>query len=201
MDHYFTISKIAVAEFKERGSRFIAYAYPVTTIIQCKEQLKALKKEHPKAVHHCFAYRLGTDKNNFRVSDDGEPGGTAGKQILGQIDNKNLTDIIVIVVRYFGGTLLGIPGLIQAYKTTTSLALQLTPVIQRPIECTYIIQFSHTYINDVITVIKKYECTIHRQQLELFCRIKVGIPKKYLAETLNSLREIHTVELSVPAQE
>lgn len=104
---YNTIEKPSVAEFKEKGSRFIAYAYPIDTVDDFKKLLQNLKKEHPKAVHHCFAYRIGTDGNNFRVSDAGEPSGTAGKPILGQIDSKVITNTAVFVVRYFGGTLLG----------------------------------------------------------------------------------------------
>ena len=103
-DYYQTIDKPAMAEFKDRGSKFIAYAYPVETVDAFKQQLQQLKKEHPKAVHHCFAYRLGVDGNHFRVSDDGEPGGSAGRPILGQIDSKELTNVDVIVVRYFDGT-------------------------------------------------------------------------------------------------
>ncbi|HSN09075.1 MAG TPA: YigZ family protein, partial [Hanamia sp.] len=107
-DYYFTIETTAVAEFKDRGSKFLAYSFPVKNINDFKKHLQNLKKEHPKAVHHCFAYRIGTDGNVFRTSDDGEPSGTAGKPILGQIDSKNLTDILIVVVRYFGGTLLGV---------------------------------------------------------------------------------------------
>ena len=109
-EFYFTVGQPSLAEFKDRGSRFLAYAFPVQTPDDFKTNLQQLKKEHAKAVHHCFAYRLGTDGNNFRVSDDGEPSGTAGKPILGQIDSKELTNILVIVVRYFGGVLLGVPG-------------------------------------------------------------------------------------------
>src|SRR5688500_4829386 len=128
MNTYHTIEKACVAEYKDRGSRFVAFAYPIQTAEQFKKQLKILKEDHPKAAHHCFAYRIGTDGTNFRSSDDGEPTGSAGKPILGQIDSKSLTNISVIVVRYFGGTLLGVPGLINAYKTVTSFALQLTPI-------------------------------------------------------------------------
>ena len=134
MDYYFTIDKPAVAEFKDRGSKFLAYAFHIKTANDFKQHLKELKKEHPQAVHHCFAYRLGFDENNFRINDDGEPSGTAGKPILAQIDSKSLTDILVVVVRYFGGTLLGVPGLVNAYKTTTTLVLQLTPIIQKQVE-------------------------------------------------------------------
>jgi uncharacterized YigZ family protein len=120
LEFYKTINQPASAEFKDRGSKFIAFAFPVETPDDFKNHLQQLKKEHPKAVHHCFAYRIGTDGNNFRVSDDGEPSGTAGKPILGQIDSKEVTNVAVIVVRYFGGSLLGVPGLINAYKTVTS---------------------------------------------------------------------------------
>jgi len=103
-DQYHTIERSAIAEFKDRGSKFIAYSFPVDTVHEFKEKLALIKKEHPKASHHCFAYRLGLDENNFRVSDDGEPSGSAGRPILGQIDSKQLTNVLVIVVRYFGGT-------------------------------------------------------------------------------------------------
>src|SRR6185369_9427514 len=134
---YKTIEKESVAEFKDRGSRFLAYVFPISSTDDFKKRLKELKEEHSKAVHHCFAYRIGTDGNNFRVSDDGEPSGTAGRPILGQIDSKEITNTAVIVVRYFGGTLLGVPGLINAYKTATTLALQVVPVIQKQIEIKY----------------------------------------------------------------
>src|SRR5262245_36782634 len=124
-EFYFTIAQSSFAEFKDRGSRFLAYAYPIQSTEDFKNYLHQLKKEHPKAVHHCFAYRIGIDGNNFRSSDDGEPSGTAGKPILGQIDSKGLTNTAIVVVRYFGGTLLGVPGLINAYKTSSSFALQL----------------------------------------------------------------------------
>ncbi|HEY8971071.1 MAG TPA: YigZ family protein, partial [Puia sp.] len=115
-DFYYTIEKEATAEFKDRGSKFIGYAIPVSSVDEFKEKLNEVKKLHPKATHHCFAYRLGLDGNVFRVSDDGEPSGSAGRPILGQIDSKELVNVLVVVVRYFGGTLLGVPGLINAYK-------------------------------------------------------------------------------------
>ena len=113
-EFYKTIDQPAVAEYKDRGSKFLAFANPIVTADDFKKQLFLLKKEHPKAAHHCFAYRIGTDGNSFRVSDDGEPSGSAGKPMLGQIDSQEVTNIAVIVVRYFGGSLLGVPGLINA---------------------------------------------------------------------------------------
>ena len=120
--HYYCIEKTSSAEFMDRGSRFIAYAFPVTSVEVFKLNLTEVKKMHPKASHYCFAYRLGHDATVYRVSDAGEPSGSAGRPILGQIDSRQLTNIMVVVVRYFGGTLLGVPGLINAYKSTASMA-------------------------------------------------------------------------------
>lgn len=194
-EYYQTIEKTSFAEYKDRGSKFIAYAYPVQTIDDCKQFLQQLKKEHPKAVHHCFAYRLGWDGNQFRVSDDGEPAGTAGRPILGQIDSKQLTNITVIVVRYFGGTLLGVPGLIQAYKSATAMVLQLIPVVQKSIEVMYELQFDYTLMNEVMMIVKQYGCSVVGQEMQLFCLLQIGIPKARLEEVLYKLKEIHSVEI------
>lgn len=193
---YFTVDRTGSAEFKDRGSRFIAYVYPIEKPEDFKKHLQELKKEHPKAVHHCFAYRIGTDGNNFRISDDGEPAGSAGRPILGQIDSKQITNTAVIVVRYFGGTLLGVPGLINAYKTATSLALQVTPVTQRQIEVQYKIQFDYTRMNDIMIIIKQYNCTIISQELQLFCVITTGIPNNRTQEVLYKLKEIQGVDVA-----
>jgi uncharacterized YigZ family protein len=178
VETYQTISGSAVAEFKDRGSKFLAYAFPISTKDDFKKKLAELKKEHPKAAHHCFAYRLGIDGNEFRVGDDGEPPGSAGKPILGQIDSKQLTDVSVIVVRYFGGALLGVPGLINAYKTCTALALAESPVIEKPVLAQYELEFDYTRMNEVMRVIKKYDCVINGQEMQLFCKYLVGVPVK-----------------------
>lgn len=195
-EFYYTIEKTGTAEFKDRGSKFIAYAFPVNTTEGFKIKLEEVKKEHPKATHHCFAYRIGTDKNNFRSSDDGEPSGTAGKPILGQIDSKELTNTLIIVVRYFGGTQLGVPGLINAYKTAASLVLQLIPAAQKYVESVYTLQFDYTQVNEVMTIIKKLSCSVIEQDMNLFCRIKVGIPKSRLDEALYSFKEIKNLEIN-----
>ncbi len=189
-DYYNTIERTSVAEFKDRGSKFIAYTFPVSDVNDFKERLAEVKKEHPKASHHCFAYRIGLDGNNFRVSDDGEPSGSAGRPILGQIDSKQVTNILIIVVRYFGGTLLGVPGLIHAYKTAASLALQVTPVIQKPVEMNYSLQFDYTMMNDVMTIVKQCNCSVIRQEMQLFCRMEIGVPKNRLEEVLFRLKDI-----------
>ncbi|MEI7960117.1 MAG: YigZ family protein [Chitinophagaceae bacterium] len=191
------MAQTAVAEFKDRGSKFIAYSFPVTSIDACKKNLAQLKKEHPKAVHHCLAYRIGVDGSTFRVSDDGEPSGSAGRPILGQIDSKQLTNIMVVVVRYFGGSLLGVPGLINAYKTSTSLALQLAPIIQKSVEVEYVLNFDYQLMNEVMMVVKQYQCSVINQSASLFVRLKIGVPKARLEEVINKFNDLQGVTYSV----
>lgn len=193
---YQSIEKESVAEFKDRGSRFIAYAFPISSAEDFKKRRKDLKVEHPKAVHHCFAYRLGIDGNNFRSGDDGEPSGTAGRPILGQIDSKGLTNTAVVVVRYFGGTLLGVPGLINAYKTATSFALQTSSIVRQPVLVNYRLEFDYTILNEVMRVIKRHECVVVTQDMQLFCMMEVAIPKSNLELCLLQLRNLKSVELS-----
>jgi uncharacterized YigZ family protein len=194
-EFYRTISQSATAEFKDRGSRFISYAYPVQLTDEFKNILQQLKKEHSKASHHCFAYRIGLDGNNFRSSDDGEPAGTAGKPILGQIDSKGLSNVLVVVVRYFGGTLLGVPGLINAYKTAAAMVLQLTPIVRKAVEINYQLQFDYTQMNEVITLVKKYNCIIIEQEAQLFCKMKIGVPVNRCEEFLYKMSELRGVEI------
>jgi uncharacterized YigZ family protein len=194
--YYKTIAKEGFAEFKDRGSRFLAYAYPIESVDDFKAKLAALKKEHPKAVHHCFAYRIGLDNLLFRVSDDGEPSGSAGRPILGQIDSKGLTNVMIVVVRYFGGTLLGVPGLINAYKTAAALALQVTPEVEKAVEKNYRIHCTYDLLNDVMTILKQVGCTIHNVEQSLFCDVHAGIPLNRLDAVLHKIKDIHTVEIT-----
>src|SRR5919205_4115704 len=194
-NYYQTIEKPSIAEFKDRGSKFLAYAFPIQTVDDFKKRLKELKEEHPKAAHHCFAYRLGTDGNNFRANDDGEPSGSAGRPILGQIDSKNITNAGVVVVRYFGGTLLGVPGLINAYKTATVLALQLVPIVRKPVLQSYRLQFDYTGMNEVMLIIKQYQCAIEQQEISMFCTVQVGIPIARIEEVLHKLNDLQGVEV------
>jgi uncharacterized YigZ family protein len=191
-----TIVNSASTEYKEKGSKFIAYANPIVLVEDFKTILNDLKKEHPKATHHCFAYRLGLDGNNFRVSDDGEPSGTAGKPILGQIDSRHLTNTLVVVVRYFGGTLLGVPGLINAYKSASTLVLQLTPVTSKPVEARLTLQFDYTQVNEVMTILKQCGCTVIKQELLLFCMMNITVPLNRREETIYRLRNVRSVELN-----
>ena len=176
-EFYYTIEKSGSAEFKDRGSKFIAIAQPIATVEEFKQALNEIKKLHPKATHHCFAYRLGLDGNSFRVSDDGEPSGTAGRPILGQIDSKELTGVLVVVVRYFGGTLLGVPGLINAYKSAAALALQITPLVQKQVEKEFTVQFDYTRIGEIMALAKQYNCRVVKQEMQLFCNMTIAIPK------------------------
>lgn len=189
-DYYYTIERPSTAEFKDRGSRFIAFVFPVTDIASCKERLAAVKKDHPKATHHCLAYRLGPGGMTYRVSDDGEPSGSAGRPILGQIDSRQLTDIMVVVARYFGGSLLGVPGLINAYKTAAALALQVTPLVQKPILVHYLVHFDYTAMNDVMLVCKQFDCVVIKQEMLLFCDMEIGIPRNRVDEVLFKLNDI-----------
>ncbi len=194
-DYYYTIEQASVAEFKDRGSKFIAFAFPVADVNEFKEKLALIKKEHPKATHHCFGYRIGLDGTTYRVSDDGEPSGSAGRPILGQIDSKQATNVLIIVVRYFGGTLLGVPGLINAYKTAAALALQVTPLVQKPVLVQYQLQFDYTQMNDVMTISKLFDCSVSNQQMHLFCSLQMGIPKNRLDEVLYKIKDLRGVEV------
>lgn len=192
---YFTIEQTAEAVYKERGSDFIAYAFPMIQESDCKVKLAALKKQHPKAVHHCFAYRIGTSGNRFRLSDDGEPSGTAGKPIMGQLVSKEITNAGIIVVRYFGGTLLGVPGLIQAYKTAASLVLQTVPIVQKWPAVTYHLHFDYRFMNSVMQLIKQLDGAILEQEMQLFCVWKINIPAKQESVFLHRMRDFHQIQV------
>lgn len=196
MNSYNTIEKAGMAEYKDRSSKFLAYCFPFSDKKDLKNHITTLKKQHPKANHFCFAYRIGTDGNTFRSSDDGEPSGSAGKPILGQLESKALTDILVVVVRYFGGTLLGVPGLISAYKSSTSLALQVTPIVTKPILSFLRIHFNYTQMNDVLQLLKQHGAEIISQQNQLFSVINAGIPPAKEREIIFRLNELPNVEIS-----
>ena len=198
---YKTLEGEATSEFKDRGSKFLAYAYPVNSVEEVKEKVQLLKKEHPKAVHHCVAFRIGTDGRLFRASDDGEPSGSAGRPMLGQIDSAGLTNVLVVVVRYFGGTLLGVPGLINAYKTATADALHNGTVTEKWIEENIELEFDYPVIGEVLQLLKQADATIHRQDLQLFCSIEAGIPKVHADTYIQRLSEIRGVKVKVTTEE
>jgi uncharacterized YigZ family protein len=200
MDVYHTIESPSLAEFRDRGSRFLAYAYPISSLLLFKERLASLKKEHPKAVHHCFAYRLGPEGTVFRISDDGEPSGSAGRPILGQIDSRRLTDTLVVVVRYFGGTLLGVPGLINAYKTVTAMAIDQVNIVEKQVLLHYVLEFDYTRMNDVMRLNRQFECEVVQQEQQLFCKMQVGVPRKNLERFLEKISELPGVSIETASQ-
>ena len=178
VDTYLTISSPSEALYKDKGSKFYAFAYPVQTIEQIKEILAEKRKEYYDARHVCYAYMLGYERDVFRANDDGEPSGTAGRPILGQINSTNLTDILIIVVRYFGGTLLGTSGLIQAYKTSAAEAIAAATIEERIVEKTFVSKFGYQDLNAVMRIMKDFDLAIVNQIQEMDCtlyfRIRLG---------------------------
>ena len=171
MDTYLTISSPSEALYKDKGSKFYAFAYPVQTVEQIKDILAEKRKEYYDARHVCYAYMLGYERNVFRANDDGEPSGTAGRPILGQINSSNLTDILIIVVRYFGGTLLGTSGLIQAYKTSAAEAIAAATIEERIVEKTFVSKFGYQDLNAVMRIMKDFDLAIVNQVQEMDCTL------------------------------
>jgi len=192
-DTYLTIEKTSEATFRDRGSKFMGYAFPITSDQDIKSIITNLKQEHPKANHHCWAMRWSIDRSVFRINDDGEPSGTAGRPILNTLLSRNLTNIAVVVVRYFGGTLLGVPGLINAYKTASELALNETRIIEKTVNDVYTIAFDYLQMNDIMRVIKEDNLEILEQQFDNNCSIKVSIRKMQVNQTLNKLQKLSSV--------
>ena len=195
MTHYNTIEQEGFAEYKEKGSRFLAFSFPFTDALKLKGLIQKLKKEHLKAGHFCFAYRIGNEGNIFRCSDDKEPSGSAGKPILGIIDSKGITDVLIVVVRYFGGTLLGIPGLINAYKSSAAMSLQVIPIIRKPLMFNIKIEFDYTNLNEISTIIKQYNCNIIHQENMLFSKYTIAVPLEKKEEVLFKLDKLKNVEI------
>lgn len=192
---YKTLSAPIQAEFKDKGSRFIAYAYPVLTADDVKKHVDDLRQEHHKARHWCYAYRLGTDGNKFRANDDGEPSGSAGRPILGQIDSFELTDVLVVVVRYFGGTLLGVSGLIHAYKMATQMAFQTAAIVEKNIEKTLYLRCDYPHLNDALRIAKNHHANIIAQDLQLDCRLMVRVPLADFQAAVNAWQFERTIDL------
>lgn len=195
-DTYRTISEKSEGYYKDKGSKFIAYAFPVESEEETKEILLQLKKEHHSARHHCYAWRIGAEEPAFRANDDGEPSSTAGKQILGQLLSFDVTNIFVVVVRYFGGTLLGTSGLINAYRSAAADALHNAAIITKVQEDCFIVKFTYTQMNDVMQVIKQENLNIVTTRFELDCRLEFSV-RKSEAERIKSLfDQLHGVEIN-----
>jgi uncharacterized YigZ family protein len=176
-DQYKTIRQCSEGIFRDKGSKFIAYAYPITSEREIKPILLELKAAHQKARHFCWAYRLTPDRSIFRINDDGEPSGTAGRPILNSLLSAELTNIFVVVVRYFGGTLLGVPGLINAYKSATNEALKAATIIEQTVDEVYVISFPYAITNQVMKVIKDERVIVSSQEFNLDCKLEIQLRK------------------------
>lgn len=194
-DTYLTIEKPSQAIFKDKGSKFLAFAFPVENEQQIKNILLQLKKEHHTANHHCYAYRLGADKLNYRANDDGEPNNTAGKPILGQLQSQDLTNILVVVVRYFGGVLLGVSGLINAYKNSAAQAIKESTIVEKQIMFSYKITFTFNDLNEVMKILKHSGCKIHEQHFDTDCMIHFSIRKGESESIEKILKKIEGLHL------
>lgn len=174
-DSYLTLAESAEALYKEKGSKFLAYAYPVSSEEQIRECLDALRKRYYDATHHCYAWRLGVDGQNYRVNDDGEPSSTAGRPILGQLLSYGLTDALVVVVRYFGGTKLGVSGLIAAYKESASAVLSVARIVERTVDVRFEVEFGYLVMNDVMRVVKEMRPEVLGQRFDNLCTMRLSI--------------------------
>lgn len=189
-DTYKTIKAPVEGLFKDRGSKFLAYAYPIEHENEVKPLVENLKKEHFKAVHHCYAYRLGLDRSNFRVNDDGEPSGTAGRPILNTLLSQDITNILVVVVRYFGGTLLGVPGLINAYKSATVEALAVAEIYEKTVNDVYNVSFEFVQMNDVMKVVKEFSLKIRNQTYDNQCTMELEFRKTLTNQVIGKLEKV-----------
>jgi len=187
-DTYQMIAGAAYGLFKDRGSKFEAYAYPVFTEKDWQQRLEEVKKMHPKARHHCYAYRMGLNQLEFRANDDGEPSGTAGRPILGQLDSFGVTNTIVIVVRYFGGTLLGASGLINAYRSAAAAALSEASIVEKTLEAIFQLTFDYALMSKVMNAIKKEGLEMVSQDFQVLGKVQVAIRKRDVDAVLQSLK-------------
>lgn len=179
--------------FKEKGSKFFGYAFPIMSEEEVKPIIEILRKKHPTACHYCYAYQIGTEKISYRANDDGEPSNSAGMPIYGQIQSFSVTNILVVVVRIFGGTKLGVGGLITAYKTAAQIALENCPIIEKTIDIHYLISFDYKNMNKVMRIIKEKNLDLVNQKMEMSCEIEIKTRKKnagQIFDIFNSLFEI-----------
>lgn len=195
-DTYKTIANISEGIYRDRGSKFIAYAYPVHSEAEVKSLVQTLRNEHSKARHFCWAMRLTPDRSIFKIQDDGEPSGTAGRPILNSILSADLTNILIVVVRYFGGTLLGVPGLINAYKSATVDAIANSVIINRTVNDVYEVVFDYLAMNDVMRIIKDEALEVIDQSFDNECNMRLSIRKANLNRVLEKLEKIDHLKVS-----
>lgn len=198
-DTYKTIDKPSPEVlFREKGSRFLGYAFPVQNEDEIKEHLERLKKEHHSARHWCYAWQLGKQYEHYRANDDGEPANSAGMPIYGQLQAFEVTNILVVIVRYFGGTKLGVGGLIQAYKTAAQMALEASEIIEKTIDQVFYLHFEYPEMNTVMRIIKDENITIEEQKMELDCRFKISVRKKEADRIYQIFEGTYKVDIKKP---
>jgi uncharacterized YigZ family protein len=199
-DIYKTIKAKTEGIFKDKGSKFLSFAIPVRSVDEVKELIREYRKEYYDARHVCYAYVLGAERDEFRANDDGEPSGTAGRPVLGQINSKELTDVLVVVIRYFGGILLGTSGLINAYKEAAKNVLEQAEVVEKTVDCTFMVRFEYPLMNEIMRVIKEIDAQILSQNYETDCIINLSIRKSNVDMLLNKLGKINGAIVSRNSQ-
>ncbi|WP_339894329.1 YigZ family protein [uncultured Algibacter sp.] len=181
--------------FKDKNSKFFGYAFPVLNEDTVRLHLEKLKKEHHSARHWCYAYQIGTETISYRANDDGEPNNSAGMPIYGQIQSFEVTNILIVVVRYFGGVKLGVGGLINAYKTTAQLILQASNIIEKTIDIDYLISFDYKNMNTVMRVIKEKSLNIMNQKLEMDCKITISVRKNEAESIFKIFKNLYEIDI------
>ncbi|MGC9374282.1 MAG: YigZ family protein [Bacteroidales bacterium] len=194
-DEYLTISKPSEGLFKDRGSKFLAFAYPVSSEEEIKTIQEQLRNQYHDARHHCYAYMLGPEKKVYRANDDGEPSGTAGKPILGQIRSFHLTNILIVVIRYFGGTKLGVGGLIHAYKTAAEEALNHAKIIKKTLHDIYELKFDYPQMNEIMRIMKEENIEQIDQNFELTCSITLALRKAEVKKVLSKFDRVEKLKI------
>lgn len=196
-DSYKTIARAAETTYRQLSSKFLVYAYPVESEEQIKEHLDALRKRWFDATHHCYAWRLGPHGERFRANDDGEPSSTAGKPILGQLLSREITNCLIVVVRYFGGTKLGVPGLIAAYKESAAAALDAAKIVERTVDTRIKIDYSYVVMNDVMRIIKEEQPTIEEQIFDNLCSMTLSVRNSKADIVLGRLKKVEGATVDV----
>jgi len=194
-DKYKEVKSPTTGIYKEKGSKFTAYSYPVYSEEEIKEKLEAVKKLEHSARHHCYAYILNPDKSAQRANDDGEPSSTAGKPILGQILSNDLTNILIVVVRYFGGVKLGVSGLIRSYKTAAAQAILESTIITKTIKEQYQVNFKYPQMNDVMRLVKEFDLEVMNTDFQIECKLIFAVPKSKTDTVVDTFKKNHELRI------
>lgn len=184
--------------YKEKGSKFFGYAFPVISEEEVKEHLETLRKQHYNARHWCYAWQMGKSYEQYRANDDGEPSNSAGMPIYGQLQSFEVTNILVVVVRYFGGTKLGVGGLVQAYKTTAQMALEASDIVEKTIDETFILKFDYPELNTVMRIVKDEDLNIVSQNMSLSCEFEISVRKKEAKRIFDIFENTYKVDIIDP---